>query len=186
MSIDPKWLTEARRDLGVAEGPGTLNNETVLGYYAETGNAWVREDSVPWCAAFVGAMLRRAGRAIPAGGDALRARAYASVATPLRGASPGALAIFRRGKDPAQGHIGFYIGATATHVIVLGGNQADTVSIARYPRARLIGYYWPKPDPAIEGMPARPPSPSPRNPVPPAPRTPFAGLVAGLRKIFGG
>jgi hypothetical protein len=37
------------------------------------------------------------------------------------------------------GHVGFYAGIEANDVLVLGGNQGDSVSIAPYLKSRLLG-----------------------------------------------
>jgi uncharacterized protein (TIGR02594 family) len=39
----------------------------------------------------------------------------------------------------APGHVGFYHDHSEEHVWVLGGNQSNAVSIARYPRAQVLG-----------------------------------------------
>jgi hypothetical protein len=44
------------------------------------------------------------------------------------------------------GHVGLYVGEDATHYHVLGGNQANLVSIMRLAKGRLAegGMRWPK------------------------------------------
>ena len=37
------------------------------------------------------------------------------------------------------GHVGFYVGEDTTHYHVLGGNQSDSVNIARIAKNRLFG-----------------------------------------------
>jgi hypothetical protein len=52
--------------------------------------------------------------------------------------------VIPRGSNPAQGHVGFYIGTDAKgRVILLGGNQGNKVCIAAF-AARPLGYMWPK------------------------------------------
>jgi hypothetical protein len=49
------------------------------------------------------------------------------------------------GKQPgpdvtaAPGHVGLFAGLEGTHVLVLGGNQSNGVSVARFPVARVLG-----------------------------------------------
>jgi hypothetical protein len=38
-------------------------------------------------------------------------------------------------RGPTTGHVGLYLGETATHVQMLGGNQGDAVSIATVPES---------------------------------------------------
>lgn len=134
------WLTEAKKMLGVRERPGRQNNEAIVELYAEAGHAWVKDDSVAWCAAFVGAMLRRAGQA---SSGSLAARSYLNWGKKLDKPHMGCIVVFRRGNSSWQGHVGFYVGETDQFVKVLGGNQSNMVRIANYPKTKLLGYRWP-------------------------------------------
>jgi uncharacterized protein (TIGR02594 family) len=75
------------------------------------------------------------------GTDSARARSWLDwgkkVSTPRRGC----IAVFTR--NVTQGHVGFYVGETATHVTVLGGNQGDEVNERPYAKDRLLGYRLP-------------------------------------------
>jgi hypothetical protein len=56
------------------------------------------------------------------------------------------VAVFwRDSKSSGKGHVGFFVEETSRNVSVLGGNQGEQVSIANQPKARLLGYRWPKP-----------------------------------------
>jgi hypothetical protein len=56
----------------------------------------------------------------------------------------GAVAVLWRGSPVADsGHVGFFVGYEKSEVWLLGGNQHHTVSLAKYPRTRLLGYRWP-------------------------------------------
>jgi hypothetical protein len=39
----------------------------------------------------------------------------------------------------APRHVGFYAGTEGERILVLGGNQRNSVSIARYAKSRLLG-----------------------------------------------
>jgi len=52
----------------------------------------------------------------------------------------GAILVFARGSG---GHVGFAAGQDTTHFFVLGGNQADAVTVARIAKSRLLGARWP-------------------------------------------
>ena len=138
--MEPKWLELAREELGTKESPGTKNNPVVVQYYADSGNAGIRDDSVAWCAAFVGAMLRRCD--LPSTGT-LTARDYLKYGTPLDEPKLGCIVVFTRGNSTWEGHVAFYVGETANNIKVLGGNQSNSVSIASYPKSKLLGYRWP-------------------------------------------
>lgn len=137
-SVTPSAYDHARGEIGTVEW-GVGSNPEVVGYYAEAGHPGVKNDAVAWCAAFVGAMLHRAGIK---GTGSLSARSYLmwGEATKATDAKPGDIVIFRRGNSPWMGHVGFFAGwAPDGMMLVLGGNQKDAVSIARYSPSALLG-----------------------------------------------
>lgn len=137
---EPGWLTLARGDLGTVEGIGKANNPKVVRYFADAGFAGVKDDAVAWCAAFVGAVLKRAGHK-PSG--SLAARSYERWGVGLAKPVLGCIGVKRRGKSAWQGHVGFVVGASATQIIMLGGNQSDAVTVAAFKRAEFTAFRWP-------------------------------------------
>lgn len=136
--MDPCWLTEARRHLGVREVPG-VGNSPVIQRWLRTLRAWWSDDATPWCGVFVGYCLRECGCDPPA--SWYRARAYLDWGHVMPVPAVGAVAVFERS---GGGHVGFVVGKTpANRLAVLGGNQKDRVSIASFPRERVLGYRWP-------------------------------------------
>lgn len=128
----------AARDSGTwewAEG----HNPKVVQYFADVGHSWVKDDETAWCAAFVGAMLKRAG--LPHTG-ALNARSYLDWGTPvgIEQAERGDVVILWRGdRDGWQGHVAFFHSLTGDRVTLLGGNQSNQVNLAAYPLDRVLG-----------------------------------------------
>lgn len=135
-----KWMELAKAEIGVKERAGKAINPKIKAYYEEAGHPYIKDDAVPWCAAFVGAMLERAGLK---GTGALTARSYLTWGKPLKTPKPGAIMVFKRGNSSWQGHVAFYVTQDATHYHVLGGNQGNAVSIAKYKKEDLIGIRWP-------------------------------------------
>ena len=122
------------------EGPGPANNPVVQTYYRDAGHPETIHDSVPWCAAFVGAMLSRAGLQ-PSG--SLAARSYLKWGRKLERARTGCVVVLKRGNSSWQGHVAFFVREEGRALVCLGGNQSDRVSFATYPKARVLGYRWP-------------------------------------------
>ena len=138
---DPKWYRLAKAELGVKEYKGDDDNPRVLRYYADAGHPEIDNDEVAWCSAFVGAMLERSGRPCS---KSLAARSYLQWGKKLSKPKIGCVVVFSRGNPRGwQGHVGFYAGETKTHILVLGGNQRNQVSVAKYPKSRLLGYRQP-------------------------------------------
>jgi uncharacterized protein (TIGR02594 family) len=141
MEDQPPWLSAAWRELGQKEIGGQSDNARIVGYFREAGHAYVKDDETAWCAAFLGAMLERAGRRST---RSLRARSYVTWGAPLATARLGAIAVLSRGSDPALGHVGFVAGATETSLFLLGGNQNNAVSVQAFARTRLLALRWPE------------------------------------------
>ena len=138
-SLQRKAYELALEDAGTWEWKGNKHNPKVLQYFADVGHAWVKDDETAWCAAFAGAMLKRAG--LPHTGK-LNARSYLKwgVEVPLEEAQEGDIVVFSRG-DPSgwQGHVAFYVSHGDRFINVLGGNQSNQVNVTPYKRKRLLG-----------------------------------------------
>ncbi len=57
----PQWLAAAWAELGQREVSGAADNPRIAAMFRDAGQAARHRDEVPWCAAFVGACLERAG-----------------------------------------------------------------------------------------------------------------------------
>jgi uncharacterized protein (TIGR02594 family) len=136
----PSWLAAAWAEFSVRETPGSASSSAVLSYYRDAGRSDVRDDAVPWCAAFLGAMLKRGGFA---GTGSLLARSYLNWGDRIEAAKVGAVAVLTRGSDAGAGHVGFVVGAAGGKVFLLGGNQSDAVTVEAFDTARVLGYRWP-------------------------------------------
>jgi len=135
---DLPWIAEARRYIDLTEFPGASHNSIILGWLDKL-SAWWRDDETPWCGAFVAHCLSETGHPIPK--FWMRAKAWAGWGTRLDSPATGCVVVFER---QGGGHVGFVVGRTAAgHLMVLGGNQGNKVSIAPFDRSRVVGYYWP-------------------------------------------
>jgi len=138
-TIEPRWLTIARGELGQHEQPGARHNPRILEYHQAT-SLKASDDETPWCSAFANWALRQAGLT---GSGSAAARSWLSWGVPLSRPVPGAIAVFSRPPNPGSGHVAFVVSADANQLQVLGGNQGDAVSIHSYPHARLLALRWP-------------------------------------------
>lgn len=127
----------AKAEIGTVEWTNG-NNPKVLAYFRDAGHPEVPNDETAWCAAFVGAMLHRAG--IPNTGSLL-ARSYLEWGEPVdrADAREGDIVIFSRGSSSWQGHVGFFVRDAGSLITVLGGNQSNAVSQRPYGAKSLLG-----------------------------------------------
>ena len=139
----------AQRFVGIRETAGAASTPIVVAML-RLDQAWPAGDEVAWCSAFVNliAWLLRLPRS-----KSLAARSWLTVGQPVAleravagfdvvvltrgtGAQPGADVL------EAPGHVGFFAGVepgAGGDVWILGGNQGDAVSVALFPRSRVIG-----------------------------------------------
>jgi uncharacterized protein (TIGR02594 family) len=137
----------AQRFVGLHEIAGAKSNGFIQWAHSLCGLPDAT-DEVAWCSSWLNAlawMLR-----LPRSKSAA-ARSWLNVGTPVEiaDAEPGFdVVILKRGTGPqpgpeitsgAQGHVGLFAGVDQAFVLVLGGNQGDVVSIARYPIASVLG-----------------------------------------------
>ena len=139
-------FTIAQRFVGMKEVSGAASNPMILAML-RLDNSWPTGDEVPWCSAFVNyvAWLLR----LPRSKD-LRARSWLRVGVPvmLRESAPAYdVVILKRGTGTqpgpdvldAPGHVGFYGGVEGGSVLILGGNQGDSVSLEAFNVEDVLG-----------------------------------------------
>jgi uncharacterized protein (TIGR02594 family) len=138
--MDPKWLAEARKELGTKEGPGSVNNPKVVKFWDDAKLSFIKDDATPWCAGFANAMLERAGLK-----GTRKANARSFMAWGVRQSEPrlGSVCVLSRPPSPWQGHVGFVVSHDKDTVTLVGGNQGDSVSYSKFKKTRVLGYRWP-------------------------------------------
>ena len=133
-----RWIELARQFIGLHEVKGREHNPEILQMWKDIKRGGIKDDETPWCAAFVGAMLERAGiKSSRFEG----AKSYLSWGSQLKEPAADCIVVFTR---DGGGHVGFVVGQDSVgNLLVLGGNQSDAVNVRAFPRARVSGYRWP-------------------------------------------
>jgi uncharacterized protein (TIGR02594 family) len=134
------WLRIARAEIGVRSFPAGGSNPRIGDYHAGTNIAGY-DDKASWCSSFVHWTLDRAG--VRGTGSAL-ARSWLAWGEPLEQPVVGCIAVLWR-DDPRswKGHVGFFLRVQGTDVVLLGGNQLESVREHVYPRDQVLAYRWP-------------------------------------------
>lgn len=141
---EPHWIIFARRFLGRAETPGPESSDWLreLWYKLKAGWLWIKygdDSALPWCGLFVASVMEESGYTLPK--DWFRAKSWLDWGSPVEIPVVGCIVVFER---KGGGHVGFVVGRDQNEALmVLGGNQKDSVSIAPFRRDRVIGYRWP-------------------------------------------
>lgn len=137
--MEPKWIELGRKLIGLREVKGEQHNPEILQMWKDIKRGGIKNDETPWCAAFVGAMLERAG--IPSSRFE-SAKSYLTWGARLTSPQLGCVVVFTR---DGGGHVGFVVGRdTNGRLLVLGGNQGDEVNVRAFPLDRVAGYRWPE------------------------------------------
>ena len=137
------WFQIAREELalGVAEIRGDADNPRIIEYHA-TCTLRATNDETAWCSSFVNWCVIQAGLK---GTNSAAARSWLPWEGGRAVPAPtlGCITVLSRGK-PWQGHVGFFVSETDSHVTLLGGNQSNAVSEAAYAKSRVLSYIVPR------------------------------------------
>ena len=136
------WLDYAYRAKGMHE---TIDNAALKAFLKSDGATVGDPAKIPWCGDFVQTCI-----AVTLPKEPLPQNPYGAInwlkfgreTTPKKGA----VLVFWRGSPTGwEGHVGFYVGEDAGFFHVLGGNQANSVSITKIAKNRLRvgGCRWP-------------------------------------------
>ena len=130
------YMDAARSMIGMNEN---VDNAVIADFIRSFAGVEIDPAQTAWCAAFVNGILGFDGIQ---GTGKLNARSFLNFGNEVKGEPKiGDVVVFSRG-DPNgwQGHVGFFKGYDANgNILVLGGNQSDSVSVASYSSERLLG-----------------------------------------------
>ena len=137
----PKWMQIAAGELGQKE---TDPYSRVKNYF-ESDEVIPDPRGTPWCRYFVNYCLREADWSVPNGGMA-RGLINWGDEIELQSAKVGDIVILWRGTydDGVTGHVGFFIKQDAYHVYIIGGNQGDAVTEAKFLKSKVISVRRPR------------------------------------------
>jgi len=130
------YLEVAGQFVGMHE---VRDNVALSEFIKRAGGVNIDPKVTPWCAAFVNAVLGAGGIE---GTGKLNARSFLNFGQETKQPKIGDIVVLSRG-DPngAQGHVGFFQGYDDKgNVLVLGGNQGDSVSVAPYKADKVLGF----------------------------------------------
>lgn len=136
--IEPIWLRIARQDIGLTEIKGQPTAPRIT-QWLKSLKAWWSDDETPWCGTAVAAWMTACGIQPPKAW--YRAKAWSDWGVPLASPAQGCVVVFER---VGGGHVGLVVGETiAGSLLVLGGNQNDSVRVSMFDRSRVLSYRWP-------------------------------------------
>lgn len=145
------WLAIARALIGTTEIKGNKHNPSIIQMWQTAFTATHQpttspfsNDETPWCGGFMGYVFAKANLIHHIPKAFAMARSWISVGTKLTRPAYGCVVVFWRGSPTSPtGHVGLVVGVDkAGNLMVLGGNQGDTVSIRPFTTSRVLAYRW--------------------------------------------
>lgn len=145
-----RMLITALGEIGTRELAGPRSHPRIVEYFASAGigpnfpgKLGADDSTTPWCGCFAAWVVRQLGVEPPS--QPYRARSWANWGAPKE-PLPGCVAVFSRPPNPAHGHVAIVLAEVndGAEVAVCGGNQRNAVTVALYPRSRLLGYRVPE------------------------------------------
>lgn len=152
--LEPLHLIEARRWIGEREVVGKGSNPRILRAIQSVGARVLgiaySDDDIAWCGGIMAAWIATVYPAEVLPNVAVRAKSWASFGVALTAPALGAVMVYDR---KGGGHVALYLGETATHWILLGGNQGNRVSIMARPKSQgePTAIRWPRSIPLPRG-----------------------------------
>jgi uncharacterized protein (TIGR02594 family) len=133
----PAWISTAEGEIGQAELKAAgKHNPRIIEYHATTGK--FKDDETPWCASFVNWVFQKSGSS---GTNSASALSWKKFGKDLKKPAYGAVGVIDWGGG--KGHVGFVVGMQGKNVLLLGGNQGDSVKISSFPVSKFVAFTVP-------------------------------------------
>lgn len=130
----PDWITTAESQTGVSEYKEKgKHNPAIIGYHATTGK--FKDDETPWCASFVNWCLGSKGN------GSASALSFKNWGKKVAKPAYGAIGVIDWGGG--KGHVGFVVGKANGKILLLGGNQGDSVKVSSFAESLFVAFRMP-------------------------------------------
>jgi len=136
--MNAKMLTTALKYYGEKEEKGSQTNWLILKWVKRYIPSVKDDGDYAWCSIFINEIAKECNLEYT---DSALARSWLNVGEEVEEPEMGNVVIlWRDSKDSQWGHVGLYVKEDSSSIYVLGGNQNNQISIAKYPKSRLLGY----------------------------------------------
>jgi uncharacterized protein (TIGR02594 family) len=135
---DLLWMKIAKGEIGVKEIEGSNHHTSIIKYHTNT-SLKAKTDEVPWCSSFVNWVVNESGYT---GTNSAAALSWKSWGEEIKNPVYGSIAIIDYGSG--KGHVGFVLGMQGSSVLILGGNQKDSVRVSKFKKSSFKKFVLPK------------------------------------------
>lgn len=134
MGPKPDWIATAESQIGVSEYKEKgKHNPAIIGYHATTGK--FKDDETPWCASFVNWVMGSKGN------GSASALSFKNWGKKVAKPAYGAVGVIDWGGG--KGHVGFVVGKQNGKILLLGGNQGDSVKVSSFAESLFVAFRMP-------------------------------------------
>lgn len=130
-------LKIALSQYGVKEIAGENDSSQIMQYAKDLKWDWYKHDEIAWCALFINWVAWKAGYEFT---NKANARSFLDIGEIVENPEIGDIIILERGNSSWQGHVGLFINFYEEQVLILGGNQSDSVNISKYNKSKILGF----------------------------------------------
>jgi uncharacterized protein (TIGR02594 family) len=143
----PPWLAWCLIEFAknIKEKAGNEHHQRILEYHKHT-TLKATTDEVSWCSAALCCCFDEIGIG---GTGSAAARSWINFGVRLKEFRLGAVAVLDRhdANNPLAAHVGVALCEDETTITLVSGNHNNQWTIAKFPKSKLIGYFWPEHEP---------------------------------------
>lgn len=138
--VMPPWMLEMYRRYGLHE----VRDNATLSSWLKFGK-WLGDPAkYPWCGDAIETCILRTVPGEPIPNSPFWAQSWKDFGIDAGGPIVGAISVIRW--SPSSGHVGITAEVTPTHIVMIGGNQSDSIRLTSFRRSstNFIAHRWPK------------------------------------------
>jgi uncharacterized protein (TIGR02594 family) len=134
----PPWMAEMHRRMGLHE----VRDNAKLIDFLKIGRFLGNPKNLPWCGDAVESCIAKTLTAEPLPSNPFFAQAWATFGINVGVPLVGSIGVIKW--NASSGHVGIVAGIEGDKVVLLGGNQSNTINLSSFARSKFIAFRWPK------------------------------------------
>lgn len=134
----PPWMAEMHRKMGLHE----VRDNAFLSAWLKIGRFLGNPKDLPWCGDAIESCIAKTLPSEPLPANPFFAQSWNTFGVDVKVPLVGCIGVIRW--TASSGHVGIVAGIDGRTVYMLGGNQSNSINVSGFPRAKFLGFRWPK------------------------------------------